>query len=63
MSIEKLLLAKLETTPGFDRSSVNRNAIEIILRGMLRYEGNKVAQDVDRHILGGKPRTQANPHT
>jgi len=63
MSIEKLLLAKLESTYDTDPTPDDSNAIETIGLEMLRYEGDKVTRDVDRHTLGGKPSININPHT
>ena len=63
MSVEKLLLAKLEAIYYTDPTHDDSNAIETIGLGMMRYEGDKVSRYVDRHTLGGKPTINVNSYT
>lgn len=63
MTVEKLLLAKIEDTYDTDPTPDNSNAIETVSLEMMRYEGDKVQRDVDRHTLGGKQSININPHT
>jgi len=63
MAVAKLLLAKIEATYGTDPMPDALSAIETQDLEMLRYEGDRVAREVDRSILGGKEQVNVLPHT
>jgi len=63
MSIQKPPLAKPEFVSAPTRPLSDSNAIDTISRVMLRFEGGKVAGNVEGHTLGGKPMIDINLHT
>jgi hypothetical protein len=63
MSVSKLLLAKPEVTEGVDPTPDDTNAIETMNLEMMRYEGDRVAREVDRQTLGGVEQINTVPHT
>lgn len=64
MAVEKLMLAKKETTYGTDAvPTASANAILTSGLEMLRYEGDVSERDNDKDLIGNNEQINTNPHT
>lgn len=62
MAVEKLLLAKIESTYGTDPTPDNTNGIMTSGLEVARYDGDTVSRELDKNMIGNQEQVNTNPH-